>query len=150
MAYEYKLRKIVEFAETDTAGIVHFSNYFRYMEMTEHAFFRSLGLSIHPRDPKSTIGWPRIDAHCEFLGPLRFEDEIEIHLQIRKKSKRSLVYQFNIRKISADKSKSVARGSIAVVCVARDSLSGNIKAVSIPVEIAEKIAVAPEFQASDN
>lgn len=146
MAHEYKLRKIVEFAETDTAGIVHFSNYFRYMEMTEHAFFRSLGLSIHPRDPKSTIGWPRIDARCEFLGPLRFEDEIEVHLQIRKKSKRSLVYQFNIRKISGDKNKAVARGSIAVVCVARDPLSGDMKAAEIPEEISSKLAVAPELQ----
>ena len=37
----YKRR--VEFAETDMAGQVHFSNFFRYMEAAEHAFFRSLG-----------------------------------------------------------------------------------------------------------
>jgi len=28
------------------AGVVHFSNYFRWMEIVEHAFFRSLGLSV--------------------------------------------------------------------------------------------------------
>ena len=32
--------------DTDMAGIVHFSNFFRYMERVEHAFFRSLGFSI--------------------------------------------------------------------------------------------------------
>ena len=47
MAYEYKMTRRIEFAETDMAGIVHFSNFFRMMEATEHAFFRSLGLSIH-------------------------------------------------------------------------------------------------------
>jgi YbgC/YbaW family acyl-CoA thioester hydrolase len=36
----------VEFTDTDMAGIVHFSSFFRYMEVTEHAFFRSLGFSI--------------------------------------------------------------------------------------------------------
>ena len=47
MAYEFKVRRRVEFSETDMAGIVHYSNFFRYMEAAEHAFFRSLGLSIH-------------------------------------------------------------------------------------------------------
>ena len=47
MAHEYRYRRRVEFSETDLAGIVHFSNYFRYMEAAEHEFFRSLGLSIH-------------------------------------------------------------------------------------------------------
>jgi len=42
MAYEFKLVRRVEFNETDAAGIVHFSNFFRYMESVEHAFFRSL------------------------------------------------------------------------------------------------------------
>jgi acyl-CoA thioester hydrolase len=32
MAFEFKLTRRVEFAETDMAGIVHFSNFFRYME----------------------------------------------------------------------------------------------------------------------
>jgi len=46
MPYEFKLTRRVEFAETDMAGIMHYSNYFRFMETAEHAFFRSLGLSI--------------------------------------------------------------------------------------------------------
>ncbi len=47
MPYEFKLTRRVEFAETDMAGIVHFANFFRMMESTEHAFFRSLGFTIH-------------------------------------------------------------------------------------------------------
>jgi acyl-CoA thioester hydrolase len=43
MAFEYKVRRRVEFSETDMAGIVHYSNFFRYMEAAEHEFFRSLG-----------------------------------------------------------------------------------------------------------
>ena len=46
--FEFKLTRRIEFAETDMAGIVHFANFFRMMEATEHAFFRSLGF-FHPR-----------------------------------------------------------------------------------------------------
>ncbi len=36
----------VEFSDTDMAGIVHFTNFYRWMEYAEHAWFRSLGLKI--------------------------------------------------------------------------------------------------------
>ncbi|MBL8848408.1 MAG: acyl-CoA thioesterase, partial [Planctomycetaceae bacterium] len=35
----------VQFSETDMAGIVHFANFFRWMEEAEHEYFRSLGLT---------------------------------------------------------------------------------------------------------
>ena len=54
MPYEFKLTRRIEFAETDMAGIVHFANFYRMMEVTEHAFFRSLGFSLHGHDPVST------------------------------------------------------------------------------------------------
>ena len=41
-AHEFTITRRVEFSETDMAGIVHFSNFCRYMEHAEHAFFRSL------------------------------------------------------------------------------------------------------------
>ena len=46
MAYEFRTKRRVEFADTDMAGIIHFTSLFRYMEETEHAFFRSLAWSI--------------------------------------------------------------------------------------------------------
>ena len=56
-AHEFTITRRVEFSETDMAGIVHFSNFCRYMEHAEHAFFRSLDRSIV--DPALGIGWPR-------------------------------------------------------------------------------------------
>ena len=100
--YEFKQKKIVEFAETDQAGIMHFSNFFRYMEMTEHAFYRSLGFSVHKKDTTEPsgepigepIGWPRVRAECQFNHPLRFEDMVEIHLLVSEKKSKSITYQF--------------------------------------------------------
>ena len=53
MAYQFKIRRIVEFSDTDMAGIVHHAVYYRYMEAAEHAFFRSLGLTVAP--PKTPM-----------------------------------------------------------------------------------------------
>ena len=47
MPSEYRLRRRVQFHETDAAGIVHFSWFYRYMEEAEHALWRQAGLSIH-------------------------------------------------------------------------------------------------------
>ena len=71
-SFEFKLIRQVEFAETDLAGIMHYSNFFRFMEAAEHAFFRSLGFSIHEVDQYENIGWPRVHATCNFSHPLRF------------------------------------------------------------------------------
>ena len=51
----------VQFRETDAAGLVHFSSFFRYMEEAEHALWRAAGLSIHPRRRRGRAGraWPR-------------------------------------------------------------------------------------------
>ena len=46
MLPEFSLTRRVQFSETDMAGIMHFSNFFKMMEEVEHAFFRSVGLSV--------------------------------------------------------------------------------------------------------
>lgn len=148
MNYEFKLRKTIEFAETDMAGIVHFSNYFRYMEMAEHAFFRSLGFSVHPHDPDYHGGWPRVGVECEYMKPLRFEDEIEVHLKVKKKGRRSLTYQCTICNL-AFPDQIVAKGSLTVVHTFHHPETRRMKAAIIPAEIADKISVAPEFQKKD-
>jgi YbgC/YbaW family acyl-CoA thioester hydrolase len=142
MAFDFKITRRVEFSETDMAGIVHFSHFFRYMETAEHAFFRSLGFSVVTRQVDPPVGWPRVRASCEFLQPLRFEDEIEVHLLVSEKRSKCLSYQFRVRKLNAAPPVEVARGSVTVVCVRHDR-HGAMKACAIPREIADRIEVAP-------
>jgi len=141
MPYEFKITRRVEFAETDMAGIVHFSNFFRMMESAEHAFFRSLGFTIHEHDNGETIGWPRVSAACDFRAPLRFEEEVEIHLIVAEVRSRSIRYQFIFRKV-ADGTE-VARGSVAAVCASVDKTTGKLVPVIIPDRIRAKISSAP-------
>ena len=146
MPFEFTMKRRVAFRETDAAGIVHFANFFHWMEDAEHAFFRSLGFSIHTGKSDDAVGWPRVHASCDYKAPLNFEDEAEIHLRVKEKRSKSLAYSFVICKIAGEQRIEVARGELVTVCVAWDEKSGAMKAVPIPAAIAEKIEAAPSAE----
>jgi acyl-CoA thioester hydrolase len=143
MAYEFKTTRRVEFSETDMAGIMHFSNFFRFMETAEHGFYRSLGFSVVLNQFDPPLGFPRVHVQCDFRRPVRFEDEVEVHLLVREKRSKSLSYQFRFRNLSAEPPEEVARGMVTIVCVSHRN-DGRMAAAAIPKEIADKIEVAPE------
>jgi YbgC/YbaW family acyl-CoA thioester hydrolase len=122
------LRRRVQFYETDAAGIVHFSNFFRYMEEAEHALWRENGISIWPADP--THGWPRVAASFDYKRPLRFEDEFEVRLEVSRISTRSMTYACRI--ICRDEV--VAEGGMTIVCVQR-AADQSMRAAPIPEAI---------------
>ena len=142
MPSEFKHTRRIEFAETDMAGIVHFANLFRMMESTEHEFFRSLGFSIHAHEDGATTGWPRVSAACDYSRPLRFEDEVEIHLIVAEVRSRSIRYEFIFRKVADGLE--VARGKVATVCATVEKTTGKLVAMPIPGRIREKITAAPD------
>ena len=137
MAYEFKAQRRVEFSDTDMAGIMHFSNFFRFMETAEHGFFRSLGFSIFDTARQPRVGWPRVHASCDYHKPLRFEDECDVTIRIVAIADKSIRYTCEITR-GDDR---IATGAITVVCV-RLQPGGAMKAVSIPGEIASRFASA--------
>lgn len=141
MAYQHKIRRLVEFSDTDMAGIVHHAVYYRYMEAAEHAFFRSLGMTVAPPKTVASVGWPRVHTEADFSAPLRFEDEVEIQLLVAEKKSKALTYAFRLRKLNTPEPYEVARGKITVVCI--KLVDGKMKATRIPKAIADKIHVAP-------
>ena len=129
----FSIRRVVTFAETDMAGIAHFSNYFRWMEEVEHAFFRRHGLSVAMRHENVEIGWPRVNVGCEYYGPVRFEDEIELRLRITKVGGKSLSYEVDV--LLGDKL--VALGKSTSVCC--EHTPAGLKAIPIPDAIRQKL-----------
>lgn len=141
MAYEFKATRRVEFSDTDLAGIMHYANFFRFMETAEHGFYRSLGFSVVMPATDPRLGWPRVRAECDFRKPLRFEDMVEIHLLVAEKRNKAITYQFRFRKLNDEPVVEVARALITIVCVAHQD--GKMSAVPIPAEIGSRIEVAP-------
>jgi len=139
MAHRFEITERVQFSETDMAGIVHFSNFFRYMERVEHAFFRSLGMTIFEHG-EDKIAWPRVHASCDYLAPLKFEEEFRIELlveEVRNKVIRYLIRCWHLDGMLA------GEGRLTVACVRKDPDTGRMKAVAIPERIHSKIEAAP-------
>lgn len=145
MAWNFTHRRRVAFSETDLAGIMHFANFFRWMEETEHAFFRSLGHSVHPLQNGATnahVGWPRVSAKCEYALPLRFEEEVDVELLVAEIKAKAITYRFLFRKLDAAKS-IAAVGELVVVAVTADPETGRMKSVNIAPTLLQLIQVAP-------
>jgi len=134
---EYTLRRRVVFHEVDSAGIVHFSVYFRYMEEAEHALWRAAGLSIASQG--SEVGFPRVAASFEYHRPLRFEDEFDARIRVVAMGEKSMRYSCTLTKGN----ETVATGSITVVCVTRRA-GEPMKARPFPPDIAGRFEVSPE------
>jgi acyl-CoA thioester hydrolase len=131
-AFTYGRR--VEFAETDAAGIVHFSMYFRYMEEAEHAMWRAAGLSISP--PGSEFGFPRVSASMDYHAPLRFEDHVEVSIRIVEAGPRTIRYEAQL----ACEGMRIATGSMTMVCVSKQA-GEAMKAVPFPGHIRQALGL---------
>ncbi len=141
MASRYLHVRRVEFSDTDMAGIMHFTNILRFMESAEHAFLRSLGHSVALEEVDPSLGLPRVRVEAEFRSPFRFEDEVEIELQVRAKSRRSLTYHFVLRRRGDPQGSIGATGSMTVVCVRRGP-DGRMAPHELPASLAGKIEAA--------
>jgi len=137
MPTEFTHVRRVSFVETDMAGVVHFSNYFRMMEEVEHAFYRSLGLSVSMTHEAMEIGWPRVACACEFFGPLRFEDEVRLVLRVTKVGEKSFNYEVEFFRADLR----VARGRLTSVCVALTE--AGFQPIPIPAAIRAKLSAEP-------
>jgi 4-hydroxybenzoyl-CoA thioesterase/acyl-CoA thioester hydrolase len=127
-------KRRIQFSETDLAGVVHFANFFRMMEEVEHAFFRSLDLSVVMLHEATEIGWPRVAASCEFFGPLKFEDEVELVLRVTKVGEKSFNYECEFLLGG----RRVALGKMTSVCC--QMLDGHMQSMRIPEGIRKKLA----------
>jgi acyl-CoA thioesterase FadM len=82
-----------------------------------------------------------VSASCEYRAPLRFEEEVEIHLRVAEVRTRSIRYQFTFRK-PVDGTE-VARGQVAAVCASVEKATGKLVPVAIPEAIRAQITAAP-------
>ena len=126
---KFKTSRRVEFRDTDTAGIVHFSNFFAYMEQTEHEFLRSIGQPLISEVDGKRCSWPRVAANCNYRSAIQFEQMIDIELSITKLGTKSVTYAFQITHDGT----AVADGSLTAVCCEIEH-GKKPKSIEIPAE----------------
>jgi YbgC/YbaW family acyl-CoA thioester hydrolase len=134
----FKTTRRIEFADTDMVGIVHFANFFRFMEAAEVEFLRSRGLSVSMRFGSELVGLPRVSASCDFFRPVFFQDLVEISVRVQRIGQKSVSYDFEFAKDGEP----VAKGQITACCC-RIVPDKPMQSIDIPEEI-RKILERPE------
>jgi YbgC/YbaW family acyl-CoA thioester hydrolase len=134
MTEPFRAVRRIEFADTDMAGLVHFANFFRFMESAEVEFLRARGLSVAMQESGERIGFPRVSASCDYLRPVHFEDVIEIAVTVSNVGRKSVTYAFEFFKGA----EVVARGQLSAVCC-RVVQGRGLESIEIPAGIRSKL-----------
>jgi acyl-CoA thioester hydrolase len=129
----FTTKRRVEFADTDMAGIVHFSNFFRFMEAAEQEFLRSLGFGVSFDWQGERLGFPRVSVSCDYLRPARFEDVIDVAVTVENVGRKSVTYRFDFTLGGA----AIAKGQISAVCCR--VVEHKLESVEIPPGIRAKL-----------
>src|SRR5207302_9169495 len=98
MTEPFRTTRRIEFADTDMAGIVHFANFFRFMEAAEVEFLRSRGVSVALTWEGRKLGFPRVSATCDYASPARFEDVLDVLVSLKRIGSKSVTYEFQFVK----------------------------------------------------
>lgn len=137
MSQVFTHRRRIEFRETDMAGIVHFSNFFAYMEQAEHEFLRSVGMGVICEVDGQNISWPRVNAQCNYRVAIKFEEMIDIKVSVERIGNKSVTYAFDFFR-SHEK---VADGKLTAVCClfSADRHGGQPESIAIPAAFVDAI-----------
>ena len=112
----FRCRRIVEFRDTDAAGIAHFSAFFFWMESPEHEFLRELGIRVVDNDPEDRerllrecfpegkseektarhieVSWPRVSVSADYKAAVRFGDTLDVFIAVAELGNSSITYCF--------------------------------------------------------
>lgn len=128
-------RRRVEFADTDTAQLIHFTALLRYMEEAEHAFYRSLGVAGYEWRPDGVTGIPRVSVRCDYLAPLRYGEEVEVRLTVGEVRTKAIRYEAEFTVDRPEGLSRVAHGEMTVVYATRDHGTLDWTGEPIPPEL---------------
>lgn len=78
----FKTSVTIEWGDCDEAGIVFYPNYFYWLDCAFQRLLRARGLS--QRTLRSSFGavTPIVQAHCDFKGPARYDDVLDIDIEV--------------------------------------------------------------------
>jgi YbgC/YbaW family acyl-CoA thioester hydrolase len=140
----FRTTRRIEFADTDMAGIVHFANFFRFMEAAEVEFLRSRGLSVALPWEGMRLGFPRVAASCDYLRPAYFEELLDIAVYIAKIGRKSVSYAFEFTRNGAV----IAKGQVSSVCC-RVLDDHRLESVEIPASYRARLEARGEYRLPD-
>jgi len=121
----YETRFRVRYAETDQMGVVYYANYLVWMELGRAEYCRAAGIRYRDMEVDDGVLLAVVEAHCRYLCPARYDEEIAVKTWVSKANLRMVEFQYEIR--NAQNGRQLASGATKHMF-----LGANMRPVKLP------------------
>jgi acyl-CoA thioester hydrolase len=121
----HQTRFRVRYAETDQMGVVYYANYLVWMELGRTEYCRAAGIRYKDMETVDGVFLAVVDAHCRYLYPARYDEEIAVKTWIAHANRRMIEFHYQISE--AQSARELATGETRHIFLGRD-----MKPVKLP------------------
>ena len=93
----HQTRFRVRYAETDQMGVVYYANYLIWMELGRSEYCRAAGVRYRDMELNDRVLLAVVDAHCRYVSPARYDEEIVVTTWIAKSNRRMVEFAYDMR-----------------------------------------------------
>jgi len=106
----------VYYEDTDSGGVVYYANYLRFMERARTEWMRSLGFEQDRLLAEQGILFAVRSASIDYLRPARFNDRLEVTVDIHRRGRASLTFEQAVLR-HGDSAGPLCTGMIKIACI---------------------------------
>lgn len=124
----YTYYRKAQYHETDQMGIIHHSNYIKWMEEARISYMNQMGFSYKRVEEMGIIS-PVVEISVAYKKQVSFDDEIQISVSIKKYNGISLEFNYQFFNIT--------KNEICTTAYSRHCFLKNGKLISVKKEVPE-------------
>ncbi|MBQ6666827.1 MAG: acyl-CoA thioesterase [Bacteroidales bacterium] len=127
-------RHKVKYYECDPMGVVHHSNYVRFMEEARVEMMDRLGFGYERMEAEGVIS-PVLSLTCKFLRPAHFQEVVEISVRLSSSTAMKVSFAYEMR----------VEGNVVMTAESTHCFLENGRPVSLEKRFPEFFAVLSEL-----
>lgn len=112
--FQWNIR--VYYEDTDSGGVVYYANYLRFMERARTEWMRSLGFEQDRLLAEQGILFAVRSASIDYLRPARFNDRLDVTVDIRRRGRASLTLEQDVLR-RGDSGGPLCCGTVKIACL---------------------------------
>ena len=128
-------RHKVKYYECDPMGVVHHSNYVRFMEEARVEMMDRLGFGYERMEADGVIS-PVLSLTCKFLRPAHFQEVVEISVRLSSSTAMKVSFSYEMR----------VEGNVVMTAESTHCFLENGRPVSLEKRFPEFFAVLSELR----
>lgn len=122
------------YEDTDSAGVVYYANYLKFMERARTEWFRHLGFEQDLLRREDGVVFAVRSVAVDYLQPARFNDLLQVTAVVIERGPMSCTFEQVVRRNDPE-TEIMSKGSVRIACLDATTLRPHL----IPERIAEEM-----------